>query len=79
MIGPGNTHLYQQVESLYWTGVEQELENIIRTLRCWQTSENSDVHIDDESDDYIHGYDTFLGQVSSEQRAFAKRYGLCFP
>lgn len=76
-VGPGSTHLYQQVETLYWTGVEEELENIIRTLRSWQREENSGIQIDDETDEIIHGYDTFLGQVSSGQRAFAKRYGLC--
>ena len=60
---------------MYWNGIKGELENIIRTLRIWQLSEFADVKIEDEADDNIHGFDTFLDQVCQEARAHALRYG----
>ncbi|KAE8351976.1 hypothetical protein BDV28DRAFT_149485 [Aspergillus coremiiformis] len=74
-IGPGKSHLLQELEALYWTGIEIELENIIRTLKIWQQPEHADISISDENDDDIHGFDTFLDQVCQETRAFALRYG----
>ena len=73
-IGPAETHLYESVKNLYWIGVEQEVENILRTLSTWQRGTNSQINIEDE-DDQIHGYDTFLDQVSKEARDFAAAYG----
>ncbi|RSM12703.1 hypothetical protein CDV31_006170, partial [Fusarium ambrosium] len=73
---PAGTHdLLAELESLYWEGVKAELENIVRTLKAWQQPECSDVSVSDEDDAHIHGFDTFLDQVSQEARAFAKRYG----
>ncbi|OGM45322.1 hypothetical protein ABOM_006404 [Aspergillus bombycis] len=74
-IGPGKAHLLQELEALYWTGVESELENIIRTLKVWQQPEYADIIISDENDNNVHGFDTFLDQVCQEARAFAIRYG----
>ncbi|GAB1195674.1 hypothetical protein APSETT444_004936 [Aspergillus pseudonomiae] len=74
-IGPGKAHLLQELEALYWAGVESELENIIRTLKVWQQPEYADINISDENDINVHGFDTFLDQVCQEARAFAIRYG----
>lgn len=74
-VGPGKEHLQQNIERLYWVGVEQELENIIRTLNTWQNIKNCDASLEDETIGNIHGYDTFLGQVSQEEREFAVQYG----
>lgn len=65
----------KELEEMYWNGIKDELENIIRTLRIWGQSEFADVKIEDEDDDDIHGFDTFLDQVSQEARAHALRYG----
>ena len=75
-VGAGSDHLLTELENLYWDGVRGELENIIRTLRTWQRPEFASVAADDEEDDFIHGFDTFLDQVSQQSRAFAIRYGL---
>jgi hypothetical protein len=61
---------------LYWDGVKAELENIVRTLKAWQQPEFADVSIEDEDDDLIHGFDTFLDSVSQQSRAHAIRYGM---
>jgi hypothetical protein len=75
LIGAGKDHLLEQLESLYWEGVKGELEIIIRTLRTWQQPQYSSVVMHDENDNFIHGFDTFIDQVSQESRAFAARYG----
>lgn len=74
-IGPGEPHLLNQLDEMYWEGLKSELENIIRTLRIWQQPEFDDVKIEDESDDHVHGFDTFLDQVSQVSRDYAIRYG----
>ncbi len=74
-LGLGKKVLLRELETLYWEGVRGELENIIRTLNTWQKPEFSDVKVDDEDDIFIHGFDTFLDQVTEESRAFAIRYG----
>ncbi|RBR23899.1 uncharacterized protein FIESC28_03209 [Fusarium coffeatum] len=74
-VGSGKDHLLSELESLYWDGVRTELENIVRTLKVWQQPEYAQVTIQDEDDDHIHGFDTFLDQVSHEARAHAIRYG----
>jgi len=76
LIGPAQNHLLEELENLYWEGVRGELEIIIRTLRIWQQQNYSSVVLDDENDDFIHGFDTFIDQVSQESRAFATRYGM---
>jgi len=74
-IGPGNVHLLKELEEMYWEGIKDELENIIRTLHIWQRPEFDDVEIEEETDDNIHGFDTFLDQVSLEARIYAVEYG----
>ncbi|KAF4341102.1 hypothetical protein FBEOM_4972 [Fusarium beomiforme] len=74
-VGPGKDHVLSELESLYWDGVKAELENIVRTLKAWQQPEFVDVSIEDENDDHVHGFDTFLDSVSQQSRAHAIRYG----
>ncbi|KAF5025922.1 hypothetical protein F66182_1957 [Fusarium sp. NRRL 66182] len=74
-VGPGKDHVLSELERLYWDGVKAELENIVRTLKAWQQPEYSHVSVKDEKDEHIHGFDTFLDQVSQESRAHAIRYG----
>lgn len=76
LVGPGNAHLLEELEKLYWQGMRTELENIVNTLRIWQQPEYSGVNIDEENDTHIHGFDTFIDQVSQQTRAFAVRYGI---
>ncbi|KAH7156722.1 hypothetical protein EDB81DRAFT_685386 [Dactylonectria macrodidyma] len=71
MVGPGKEHLIEELDKLYWEGVKADLENIIRTLKEWQQPEYADVAIDDENDDHLYGFDTFIDQVSREARKYA--------
>lgn len=75
LVGDGEAHLLEQLEALYWDGVASELENVIRTLRAWQSPDMEEVMDPDEAGDEIYGYDTFLDNVSKESRDFAVRYG----
>ncbi|KAI9768916.1 MAG: hypothetical protein M1840_004512 [Geoglossum simile] len=74
-IGPAEDNLLRELEGMYWQGVRQELEVILLTLKKWQQPEFNSVELSDETDDLIHGFDTFVDQVSQESRAFAIRYG----
>ncbi len=75
-LGPGKGTLFPELEKLYWEGVKGELENILRTLEIWQRPEFSDVKVADEEDTFVHGFDTFIGQVTKESREFAIRFGI---
>ena len=75
LVGPARDHLLDRLKKMYWNGVKSELEVIIRTLRSWQQPQYESVVLDDESDDFIHGFDTFIDQVSQDSRAFATLYG----
>ncbi|KAL3707712.1 hypothetical protein TMatcc_005693 [Talaromyces marneffei ATCC 18224] len=66
--------LQRALEDMYWEGVRDELENIIRPLAIWQQPEFADVLVPDENDDFIHGFDTFVDQVSQHAREHAIRY-----
>jgi hypothetical protein len=59
---------------MYWAGVKRELGHIILTLKKWQTSEYASTILVDEEDDFLHGFDTFVDQVSETSRGFAERY-----
>lgn len=72
-IGLGKDYLAQELERLYWEGARHELENILCTLKIWQQPEYAAIIPADEDDTHIHGYDTFLGQVNQQARAFAIR------
>jgi soluble cytochrome b562 len=60
---------------MYWNGVSREMAHILLTLRKWQQPEYASVVLSDETDDFIHGFDTFMDQVSESARDFAARYG----
>ena len=75
-IGDAGTYLLQELTSLYWEGVKRELEVILLTLKKWQEPEYSSVVLDDEKEKFVHGFDTFIDQVSQESREFAIRYGM---
>jgi hypothetical protein len=77
LIGPAEDHLLAELEKMYWEGVRRDLEIILLTLKKWQQPEYSSVFLSDETDSFIHGFDTFIDQVSQESRAFATRYGMC--
>ena len=72
LIGEAEGYLLAELEQLYWMGVEQELESVILTLKTWQSVKLSEVTLEDESDDFVHGFDTFIDQVSDESRQFAR-------
>jgi len=74
-LGSAQSALFPELEKLYWEGVKGELENIVRTLKAWQDPELANVTVEDEKDDFIHGFDTFIDQVVEESREFALRYG----
>jgi len=74
-IGPAANHLYDAMLQMYWAGVRRELPYVLLTLRKWRTrDEYSKTVLSDEEDLYIHGYDTFLDQVSHSSRKFNDRY-----
>jgi soluble cytochrome b562 len=66
--------LRTELENLYWQGIAAELENIIRTLQAWQEPAFADIS-NPEEDDFVHGFDFFIDQVSQEARKFAFRHG----
>ena len=72
----GKDALQQALEDMYWEGVRDELENIIRTLAIWQQPEFMDVSLPDEEDGFIHGFDTFVEQISQHAREHAIRYSM---
>ncbi|RYC56450.1 hypothetical protein CHU98_g9750, partial [Xylaria longipes] len=70
-VGNANDHLFNELEKLYWIGVKQELESVLWTLRAWQAPQYQKIRLEDESDNFVHGFDTFIDQVSEASRAFA--------
>ena len=74
-IGPAPEHLLSEMRRMYWESAKAELEAIILTLRAWQQPDFQDVKVDEEDDTFVHGFDTFIDQVSEQSRAFAARYG----
>ncbi|KIN07110.1 hypothetical protein OIDMADRAFT_67317, partial [Oidiodendron maius Zn] len=71
LIGEAKDHLLAELEQLYWAGVEHELESVLETLKTWQSHRLSEITLVDESDNFVHGFDTFIDQVSEESREFA--------
>jgi hypothetical protein len=45
---------------MYWSGVKHELIGILFTLKEWQLKKYESIILDDETDDFIHGFDTFV-------------------
>lgn len=73
-IGPAAVHLQEELRRLYWAGVKRELPHILLTLRQWhRRSEFANTVLDDELDQHMHGYDTFIDQVSHSSRQFSQR------
>lgn len=75
LVGDANDHLLDELEDIYWNGIKNEIENVLSTLRVWQSPKYSNVVLDDESDDFIHGFDTFIDQVDEISRDFAESIG----
>lgn len=75
-VAHGRDALQRALEDMYWEGVRNELENIIRTLAIWQQPEFANVSVPDEMDGLIHGFDTFVDQVSQHAREHAIRYSV---
>jgi len=74
-LGAASEYLLPELRKMYWAGVKRELTHILLTLHEWQLPKYSAILLEDEEDDFIHGYDTFLDQVCYDSRAFALRYG----
>ncbi|KAF7133832.1 hypothetical protein CNMCM5793_005244 [Aspergillus hiratsukae] len=64
-IGNASDHLLAELESLYWTGVNQELDCIISTLRQWQQPQFQDIH-PHTNERMVNGFDTFIANVTSQ-------------
>lgn len=75
-IADGKDALQHALEDMYWEGVRDELENIIRTLALWQQPEFANISVPDEGDDFVYGFDTFVNQVSQQAREHSIRYGM---
>lgn len=72
-IGEAKDHLFDELEQLYWTGVEQALESVVITLKAWESDKLNNVSLPDESDNFVHGFDTFIDQVSEGSHQFADK------
>lgn len=72
-IGEAKDTLLKELTELYWAGVENELETVLVALRAWQ--KHDQVNLEEETDSFIHGFDTFIDQVSKESRDFADKVG----
>lgn len=72
--GPVQENLFPELQKIYWNGVRRELAHILLTLRQWQQPNFASTILADEEDDFIHGFDTFVDQVSEKSRDFAERY-----
>jgi len=72
--GPVEETLFPELQTMYWDGVKRELAHILLTLKKWQQPEYASTILVDEKDDFIHGFDTFVDQVSESSRDFASRY-----
>ena len=77
LLGSAEDSLLSQLQSMYWAGVGSELLNIIDTLKDWQQQKLPSSTEQDELDDFIHGFDTFVDQVSESSRDFATKYRRC--
>ena len=66
--------LVEEMSKLYWGAVQREVGNIILTLKTWDKIDYAET-FPEEEDDSVHGFDTFLDQVSESTRRFAFLYG----
>lgn len=75
-VGPAKAHLAEELERLYWDGVQRELQSIILTLQAWGDPEALGANADYEDDDLLCGFDTWVDQLSKEKILFATDYGI---
>lgn len=78
-VGSSRLVLKEQLESLYWDGVKQELKAILFTLKkLQQTScrETLEHELGAAHNDALFGFETFIDQVSFKPRQFASSYGI---
>ena len=71
-VGEAQNILLEELTKLYWIGIETELESVLVALRHWQKQKQPDL---EEVDTFIHGFDTFIDQVSDDGRVFADKVG----
>jgi hypothetical protein len=67
--------LLSELESMYWNGVKRELKHITLTLKAWEQPELANTVLEDEINNEICGFDTFIDQVNEDSRDFALQYG----
>ncbi|GKU20485.1 unnamed protein product [Fusarium langsethiae] len=72
-IGLAAEHLQNELLKMYWQGVERELSYLLLTFCRWQSDKETSGLLPDEEDYHIHGYDTFVDQVSDISRQFHER------
>ena len=65
--------LVDEMTAMYWDAVSKEIGNIILTLKLWQQEDFVET-LSEEEDGPVHGFDTFLDQVSENARRSAFRY-----
>ena len=65
--------LIDEMTKMYWDAVSKEIGNIILTLKLWQQEDFAET-LSEEKDGSVHGFDTFLDQVSENARRSAFRY-----
>ncbi len=76
-IGAAQDALLLELQAMFWDGVQHELKDMIRTLREWRSEELKDVGLEDEKNENIYGFDTFVDQVIESSREFSVQYGSC--
>ena len=76
-IGAAQDVLLLELQAMFWDGVQHELKDMIRTLREWRSEELKDVGLEDEKNENIYGFDTFVDQVIESSREFSVQYGSC--
>ncbi len=75
--GATKEELLSQMLTMYWDAVFLEIEHAILTLQDWQQDWSSSVELAEEKNKtFIHGFDTFIDQVSDTSRYFAEGYGI---
>ena len=77
-IGAAQDVLLLELQAMFWDGVQRELKEIIRTLREWRSEELKDIVLEDEKNENIYGFETFIDQVIESSREFSVQYGLCW-
>lgn len=71
--------LVRWMRDMYWFAVEREITHMLLSLAEWQSSSLKDIELEDEHEDNIHGFDTFVDQVSRSSREYASHYGVLNP